>query len=150
MIDKAAAVSAEASSGLQKSPLLIPQDERGKSVTGASGLQSGESSANGSGETSADRAASVQQVIAATAGETNEVKQAALNAVGGPIPPPTKTAGDIAWIVLVCGLVLLLILALLALTHVIGTGVSDDKVITIFTASLAGLLGLFSRPPGVS
>ena len=51
------------------------------------------------------------------------------------------------WIILVSGLVLLLLLALLGLTHVIGSGVSDDKVVTLFTTVLAGLLGLFVKSP---
>lgn len=105
---------------------------------------------DGMAETAAERAASIQKVIAATSGESASVKQAALQAVAGPIPPPTKSAADIAWVVLVCGLVGLLVLSLLALTHVIGTNVSDDKVVTVFTTSLAGLLGLFARPPGGS
>ncbi len=101
-------------------------------------------------ETSAERAASVKQVIAATSGETSAVKQAALNAVAGEIPPPTRTAADIAWIILVGALSVILVLSLLGLTHVLGRGVNDDKVITIFTACLAGLLGLFTKPPGGS
>ena len=45
------------------------------------------------------------------------------------------------------GLVLVLIIALLALAHVIGSKVSDDKVVTVFTTVLAGLLGLFVKSP---
>ena len=99
-------------------------------------------------ETSAERAASVQQVIEATANESTEVKHAALTALGPPpVPPPTRGAADVVWIILVTGLVALLVLGILGLTHVIGHGVSDDKVITVFTTSLAGLLGLFVSKP---
>jgi len=98
-------------------------------------------------ETSADRAASVKEVLQATASENQDVKTAALNAMAPPLSPPGRSVTDIVWVVLVGGLVVLLILALLGLTHVIGHGVSDDKVVTIFTTVLAGLLGLFVKSP---
>lgn len=98
-------------------------------------------------ETSAQRAASVKEVVAATANEDPAVKAAALEAITPPIQPPSRTTTDVVWLILVSGLVLLLILALLALAHVIGSGVSDDKVVTIFTTVLAGLLGLFVKSP---
>jgi hypothetical protein len=101
-------------------------------------------------ETSAQRAASVTQVVEATASENSDVKQAALNALTAPIPGPTRTAADIVWIVLVSGLVVLLVLATLGLTHVLGSDVADDKVVTIFTTVLAGLLGLFVKNPSGS
>ena len=98
-------------------------------------------------ETSAQRAASVKQVVEATAGENSEVKQAALSALTAPIPAPTHSAADIVWVVLVTGLVVLLVLAILGLTHVLGHEVADDKIVTIFTTVLAGLLGLFVKSP---
>jgi hypothetical protein len=94
-------------------------------------------------ESSAERAASVEQVMTATANETPAVKEAALQV----LPPPSPSATDVVWIVLVSGLVVILILALLGLTHVIGTSVSDDKLVTIFTTVLAGLLGMFVKSP---
>lgn len=101
-------------------------------------------------ESSAERATSVQKVVQATANETPQVKQAALEALGPPVPPPTKTAADIVWVVLVLGLVAILALAILGLTHVIGHKVADDKMITVFTTVLAGLLGLFVKGPNTS
>ncbi|SRR6266542_3442726 len=101
-------------------------------------------------ETSAERAASVQQVVQATANEAPEVKRAALEALGPPVPPPTPFAADIVWVILVAGIVAVLVLAVLGLTHVIGHSVSDDQVITVFTTALAGLLGLFVKRPGES
>jgi hypothetical protein len=98
-------------------------------------------------ETSAQRAASVQQVIHAAKDEPPQVKQAAIEALGVPIPAPGRSASDILWVILVTGLVVLLILALLGLTHVIGTDVSDDKIVTVFTTVLAALLGLFVKSP---
>jgi uncharacterized integral membrane protein len=101
-------------------------------------------------ETSAQRAASVQQVMQATTNEVPEVKQTALNALGVPIPGPTRSAADIVWVILVTGLVILLVLAVLGLTHVLGHSVADDKIVTIFTTVLAGLLGLFVKSPSGS
>jgi uncharacterized integral membrane protein len=95
-------------------------------------------------ETMAQRAASVQQVVQETAGDPPDVKKAALEAI---VLPPTRGAADLVWVILVVGLVAVLILAVLGLTHVIGTRVADDKVITIFTSALAGLLGLFVKSP---
>jgi hypothetical protein len=98
-------------------------------------------------ETSADRAASVQQLMQAMAGEEPGVKEAALKAMAAPIPAPGRETTDIVWLILVSGLVVLLVLALLGLTHVIGDKVDDDKVVTILTTVLAGLLGLFVKSP---
>jgi hypothetical protein len=39
------------------------------------------------------------------------------------------------------------LLAVLSLAHVIGSGVEDDKMLTVLTTALAGLLGLFVSPP---
>ncbi len=95
-------------------------------------------------ETTVSRAEGVQQVLQAAADESPAVKQAALSAL---VPAPGKTAADIVWIVLVSGLIVILVLAVLALTHVLGHTVSDDKIVTIFTTVLAGLLGLFAKSP---
>jgi hypothetical protein len=94
-------------------------------------------------ETSAARAASVERVVNTTANDSAEVKAAALQALGA----PSRSTTDIVWIILVSGLVVLLILALLGLIHTIGHNISDDKVVTIFTTVLAGLLGLFVKSP---
>jgi hypothetical protein len=99
-------------------------------------------------ETTGERAAAVQQVINATAGEAPDVKAAAIKVLQPPIPPPTRTAGDVVWITLVFGLVVVLLLGILGLTHVFGHKISDDKFITVFTTTLAGLLGLFVKTPG--
>jgi hypothetical protein len=97
-------------------------------------------------ETSAQRAASIQQVMQVTGDQTPEVKKAALEALG-PVPNPSHSAADILWIILVSGLVVILVLTILGLTHVIGNNVTDDKIVTIFTTVLAGLLGLFVKSP---
>lgn len=98
--------------------------------------------------TYASRASAIEQVMRATAGEKPAVKRAALAALLDQVPPPTTWGTNIVWIVFVGGLVLILALAVLGLTHVLGTGVTDDKLVTIFTTVLAGLLGLFAQKPG--
>jgi len=95
-------------------------------------------------ETTADRAESVQLVLNAAAGESASVKEAALSAL---VPTPGRTAADVVWVLLVGGLIVILVLAILGLTHVLGHTVSDDKLVTVFTTVLAGLLGLFARAP---
>jgi hypothetical protein len=99
------------------------------------------------GETTAERAISVERTLGATASDPPEVRKAALEAI---VSPPGPGATDVVWVVLVIGLVGLLVLAILGLTHVIGNHVADDKVITVFTSSLAGLLGLFVKSPVTS
>jgi uncharacterized integral membrane protein len=98
-------------------------------------------------ESSNARAASITSVLQKSANETDDVKVAALQQLSPPIPPPTSSAANIVWTILVSGLVAVLVLSVLALAHVIGHGVADDKLITIFTTSLAGLLGLFVAKP---
>jgi hypothetical protein len=95
-------------------------------------------------ETSAQRAASVAQVTDAVANDPPEVKKAALQAL---IPAPRAGAADLAWVILVVGLVGVLVLSILGLTHVIGKHVTDDTIITVFSSTLAGLLGLFVKSP---
>ena len=95
-------------------------------------------------DTMAERANHLQQVLQPVAGDPPEVKRAVVEAV---VPPPRATASDIIWVILVIGLVGLLVLAILGLTHLIGSHVSDDKVITVFSSALAGLLGLFVKSP---
>jgi hypothetical protein len=99
-------------------------------------------------ETTSDRAAAVQQVLTATAGESTDVRTEAIKVLQPPIPAPTRTAADTVWIILVIGLVVLLVLSVLGLMHVYGHSIADDKLVTIFTTTLAGLLGLFAKGPG--
>lgn len=95
-------------------------------------------------ESSADKAASVQRVLQMTQNESADVKANALAAI---MPPPSRDAADVVWGILVSGLVVLLVLSILGLTHVLGHKINDDKVVTVFTTSLAGLLGLFIKSP---
>jgi hypothetical protein len=95
-------------------------------------------------ETSAQRAASLVQVSEAVANDPPEVKKTAFQAL---IPQPRPAAADLAWVILVVGLVGVLVLTILGLTHVIGKHVTDDTIITVFSSTLAGLLGLFVKSP---
>jgi apolipoprotein N-acyltransferase len=101
-------------------------------------------------ETAAERAAVVQQVLADTATEPPNVKQAALEAVAAPIPPPTGT--DIGWLwkALVVGLLILIGIAAVGVIWAVldgKDGTDADKVLIIFTPLLTGLLGLFVPSP---
>jgi hypothetical protein len=98
-------------------------------------------------ETSAQRAESITSVVAATKDSPAEVQQAAVTGVAPPIGAPTGFAKSAVWIILVSGLVAAVLLAVLSLAHVIGSGVEDDKMLTVLTTALAGLLGLFVSPP---
>jgi hypothetical protein len=96
-------------------------------------------------ETTTDRAANVQRVLQLTQNENDDVKQTALQAI---VPPPTRSTADIVWLILVSGLVAVLVLAIPALMHVLGHSIAADKLITVFTTTLAGLLGLFIKALG--
>lgn len=96
-------------------------------------------------ETTTDRAANVQRVLQLTQNESDQVKQSALQAI---VPPPTRSTADTVWIILVLGLVSVLVLTILGLMHVLGHSIPHDKIITVFTTTLAGLLGLFIKAPG--
>jgi hypothetical protein len=99
-------------------------------------------------ESSAHRALAIRTVLDAAENRPDAVQTAAVAALG---PPPIQGAPPLAqvisWPILVGGLVALLLLAVLGLAHVIGSGVDDDKMITIITTVFAGLLGLFAPSP---
>jgi hypothetical protein len=98
-------------------------------------------------ETSTERANAIQTVMAATANESPEAREAALNSV---IQPPSQAAADKLWKILVVGLLVLVLVSLGGLIFMVGDGDSEtspDIVLTAFTALLTGLLGLFIKSP---
>jgi hypothetical protein len=89
----------------------------------------------------------VQEALDATAGQPPEVQAAAVRAA---IPPPT--GGDVNWLwkALVTGLILLLVLSLIGVMWAVIDGDDDtspDTIVTLFTAVLTGLIGLFVKSP---
>jgi hypothetical protein len=99
---------------------------------------------------SADRALQIQSLLANNQGKSPQ-EQAEIVAAAIP-PPSTKVAGWL-WLVLV---VTLGIVVVLSAAGVIWTVVRNDitktpdVIVTVFTTSLAGLLGLFVKTPDTS
>lgn len=75
--------------------------------------------------------------------QSEALKSQALAALGQPTPQGT----NVVWYIIVGGLVLVLVIAALALTHWFGDKASDDKMVTIITTIVAGLLGLVAPSP---
>src|SRR5438874_12524991 len=95
-------------------------------------------------ETSAERASAVAQVAAATADEDTTVQKAAMDV----LRPPTQPTIDKLWLILVGGLVGALLASVIGLIVWVGhTNAQTDKIITVFSAVLAGLVGLFVTSP---
>lgn len=95
----------------------------------------------------------VGAALTATAGQSEAVKAAASGgaaaAAAGAIGTPNTRTTDILWIIVVY------ILGLVTLGSAISIGVyafehkasRPDVLVTVFTAALSGLIGLFVRPP---
>ncbi len=95
-------------------------------------------------ESFAARAEAVQRVASATSGSDPIVQKAAFEALGR----PTQGTTDWLWLMLVGGLVSVLIVAVVGLLVWAGrTGAQTDKLVTVISAVLAGLLGLFVTSP---
>ena len=91
------------------------------------------------------RARAINDVLAANQGESADVKEAAIRGVIG---NPSQAATDEIWRLLIFGMLLLLIVALGGLLIIlVGKGSPHDAALTVFTTTLAGLLGLFAPSP---
>lgn len=89
----------------------------------------------------------VNEALAATAGQPSEVQAAAVRAA---IPPPTGGNVNWLWKALVSGLILLLVLSLIGVMWAVldsNDKTSPDTIVTLFTAVLTGLIGLFVKSP---
>jgi hypothetical protein len=89
----------------------------------------------------------VSEALEATEGQPAEVQAAAVAAA---IPPPSPEAAIGLWRTLVTGLVIVLVLSLIGIMWAVLDGnanTSPDVIVTIFTAALTGLIGLFVRSP---
>lgn len=89
----------------------------------------------------------VSEALTATAGQPTEVQAAAVAAA---IPPPTAEGALGLWKALVMGLVVALLLSLLGVLWAVidaNDGTSPDVAVTVFTAILTGLIGLFVKSP---
>jgi hypothetical protein len=88
------------------------------------------------------------------------INQEVLSQNGGPsqaelvsklaaVPTPSKEVTGMLWQTLVIGLVAVLIISLLGIIFTVvdaNTATSPDTLITVFTAALTGLIGLFVTP----
>lgn len=98
----------------------------------------------------------VTAALTATAGETDTVKAAAVGgaatAAAGAVPPPTATTTNILWIILISVLSLVVLgSAISMIVYALENKASPpDILITIFTTTLSGLIGLFVKPPSSS
>lgn len=61
---------------------------------------------------------------------------------------PSQATANTLWSWLVAGLILAMLLSLGALIWFSATGKKTDTLVTIFTALLTGLLGIFAPSPG--
>lgn len=95
--------------------------------------------------------ANIESAINATEGQPGEVVAAAVQgAASAPLPPPPAVALGFVWKALVVGLIAILVLSLLGIIWVVqdaAATTSPDVLVTVFTTSLAGLLGLFVKGP---
>jgi hypothetical protein len=64
--------------------------------------------------------------------------------------PPDQVTADHLWLAVVYGLVAVLAIALLGLLLLLALGKTADAIVTVFTATLTGVLGLFVMPPAKS
>jgi hypothetical protein len=98
----------------------------------------------------------VAAVLTATQGETDTVKAAAvtaaISAAAGPVPQPDSRTTQILWVMLVSVLgVVVLASAIAAVIYAaVNKAAPPDVLITLFTTSFSGLIGLFVKPPSSS
>lgn len=90
-----------------------------------------------------EQVAAVESVLAQTQGDSEAVKLAALSR----IPAPTQGAADRLWGYLVFSLAAVLLVALIAMAAAVMVDKEPDKLLTVITAVLAGLIGLFAPSP---
>jgi hypothetical protein len=99
-------------------------------------------------DTPKDRADALVRALAATEGKGEQAQANAVQYLMAAISPPSsQSVTDDLWRWLVRGLVLLLVADLIGLLVIVARGNSPDALLTIFTTSLAGLLGLFAPSP---
>lgn len=101
-------------------------------------------------ETTAERSAAVQELIAATDTKPADVQKAALEAMAAPIPAPSGADVGWLWKVLVVGVLVLIGIAIIGVLIAVLDGdvkTEGDKALIIFTPLVTGLFGLFVPSP---
>ena len=90
-----------------------------------------------------EQVAAVEAVLDKTQSSSDAVKLAALSR----IPAPTQGAADRLWGYLIFSLSAVLLVALIALAAAVMVDKESDKFLTVISAVLAGLIGLFAPSP---
>ena len=94
-------------------------------------------------ETATQRAEAMIRTMEATAGSDDLQARAMAFLVGG----PTQGTSDALWKIVVKGLMFVLVLGVVGLAVMIGLGKNSDALLTVITATLTGLVGLFVPSP---
>jgi len=95
----------------------------------------------------------VSGAVSAVAGESDAVKSAtAMAAVqaAAMVPPPEGRDVGVLWKMLIGGLLAVLLVSLAGIVWSVmddKTGTTSDVLVTIFTATLTALIGLFAKSP---
>lgn len=88
------------------------------------------------------------ETINANKAASADVMAAAIDDEVYSLSQPTQTTTDLLWKVLVFALAIIAGLSLLGLVVLIALGKTPSLVLTAFTASVTGLVGLFVPAPG--
>jgi hypothetical protein len=94
------------------------------------------------GDTPTERIETLMRALAATEGKPQE-REAVLIAMAPPSPPVT----DHLWKWLVRGLIAILVVDLGGIIGAIGLGKPSAALLTVFTTTFAGLIGIFVPKP---
>lgn len=101
-------------------------------------------------EVSSQIVSNVGAAVAAVKDEPAAVKAAVgAAAAAAAVPTPTSEQAGWLWRMLVGGLMIILITALIGIIITVQDGknsTSPDVLVTVFSSSLTGLIGLFVRP----
>jgi hypothetical protein len=93
----------------------------------------------------AARRAGIIDALTATKGQSMEEMASAVEAAL--MPQPTQDVADLLWKVVVFTLAIIAGLALIGLVVLLAISKTPDLILTAFTASVTGLLGLFVKSP---
>lgn len=102
---------------------------------------------SGRTETVAERADALERAVSATKHLSEDAQKQAMSNVLGGVEQPTQRTANWLWKTVVSGLIAVLVIALIGLVAVIVSGKTPDTMVTVFTAALTGLIGLFAPSP---
>lgn len=91
-------------------------------------------------------AASLASTAAAVQPLQPQGQAAAMQAQADGFPEPDPATANDLWRAVVYGLLTVLVIGLIGIIVLIATGKAPDQIVTAFTATLTGILGLFAVP----